>query len=219
MAKKFEVGKHYSMHSPCDTECIWTYKVIARTEKTVTLENREGIKKCRVSVSPVFDAESCTPLGRYSMSPILTAEKTVEDTASAKAFEQMKAYAEQLATSYGLNCCEEKKSTFWADFGATEYTWTNGHGRDIRVELRSRFGSPRLDLYNRKNLSAIELQCGSRPTGKYDKYGHEEYEHDCTYRPSEIQAWGAGGLEMVTVMWEELSELIHTPTNDYIEVC
>ncbi len=78
MAKKFEIGKRYSMHSPCDTECIWTYKVIARTASTITLQDTHGqTQKCRVRVSPVFDAESCTPLGRYSMSPILTAEKEV----------------------------------------------------------------------------------------------------------------------------------------------
>ena len=78
MAKKFEVGKSYSMHSPCDTECIWTYKVIARTASTITLQDTHGqTQKYRVKVSPVFDAECCYPLGRYSMSPILTAEKEV----------------------------------------------------------------------------------------------------------------------------------------------
>lgn len=79
MAKKFEIGKSYSMHSPCDTECIWTYKVIARTAKTITLQSRDGIQKCRVSESPIFDAETCTPLGRYSMSPILTAEREAKN--------------------------------------------------------------------------------------------------------------------------------------------
>ena len=78
MAKKFEIGKRYSMHSPCDTECIWTYKVIARTASTITLQDTHGqTQKCRVKVSPIFDAEHCSPLGRYSMSPILTAEKEV----------------------------------------------------------------------------------------------------------------------------------------------
>lgn len=219
MAKKFEVGKHYSMHSPCDTECIWTYKVIARTDKTVTLENRDGVKKCRVRESGIYDAEVCNPLGRYSMSPVLAADETVEDKAREEAFAKMKRYAEELAKTYDLGCCEEKKSDFWADFGSIDYTWTNGQTRDIRITLRSRFGCPRIDFHYLKNLSAIELQTGSRPTGKFDKYGYEEYESDCTYRPKEIQAWGDGGLAMVNLMWQELANIIHEPTNEYIEVC
>lgn len=34
--KKFEVGKTYYSRSICDNECIFTIKVVKRTEKSVT---------------------------------------------------------------------------------------------------------------------------------------------------------------------------------------
>ena len=217
MAKKFEVGKHYSMHSPCDQDCIWTYKVIARTASTITLQDEHGeVKKCRVKESPVFDAESCTPLGRYSMSPILTAEKTVEDKVRKEAFDKMKLYAEELAKNYGLETCKETVSTFWGDFGSKEYTYTHGNDRNIRVQLRSRFGNPRIDFHYHECCSCVELATGRRPTGKKDKNGYEEYEHDLVYRPNDTQAWGAGGVAMLNIMWQELSHLIHEPSNEFI---
>ena len=69
----FEVGKVYKMKSPCDSNCVWFYRVIKRTEKTVTLMELgdDKMKMCRVRV--VMDDEVCNPLGRYSMSPILFA--------------------------------------------------------------------------------------------------------------------------------------------------
>lgn len=38
---KFKVGCYYVMRSPCDHECIWVYKVISRTAKTITLYDGE----------------------------------------------------------------------------------------------------------------------------------------------------------------------------------
>ncbi len=76
---KFEIGKKYSMSSPCDHNCIWTYIVIARTAQTITLSDGEKTKKCRISkqYSEWNKAETVFPLGQYSMCPILTAEKEV----------------------------------------------------------------------------------------------------------------------------------------------
>lgn len=74
MTLTFEVGKEYIMHSPCDWDCLWKYEVINRTAKTITLQDEYGkIKKCRTSI--FMGVESCKPLGSYSMSPILSAEK------------------------------------------------------------------------------------------------------------------------------------------------
>lgn len=72
-SKTFETGKTYSMFSPCDQDCVWTYEVIARTAKTVTLKPVDGDKliKCRISVDD--RGEYVKPLGRYSMSPTLMA--------------------------------------------------------------------------------------------------------------------------------------------------
>ena len=47
--KKFEIGKYYSMTSACDHNCTWTYQVVARTAKTITISDGEKTIKCRVS--------------------------------------------------------------------------------------------------------------------------------------------------------------------------
>lgn len=73
--KKFEVGKEYSMKSICNSDCVWTYTVIARTAKTITITDGKQIQKCRVSqkASEYRNAETIYPLGQYSMAPSLTA--------------------------------------------------------------------------------------------------------------------------------------------------
>ena len=81
--KKFEVGKRYSMFSPCDQGCIWEYEVIKRTAKMITLlpieddrilpENREKIKRVKILTDDYSDEEWARPLGSYSMCPILRA--------------------------------------------------------------------------------------------------------------------------------------------------
>lgn len=38
--KKFEIGKEYFDRSACNHDCIFTIKIIKRTEKTVTFERR-----------------------------------------------------------------------------------------------------------------------------------------------------------------------------------
>ena len=71
--KKFEIGNYYSMRSACDHNCVWTYKVIARTEKTITLLDEYGkVKKCRISKWSNKE-ETVLPFGKYSMCPILRA--------------------------------------------------------------------------------------------------------------------------------------------------
>ena len=73
--KKFEIGTEYSMRSICDQNCIWTYKVTARTEQTITITDGKEVKKCRINkkVSEWNDTETVYPLGRYSMAPQLHA--------------------------------------------------------------------------------------------------------------------------------------------------
>jgi hypothetical protein len=64
------------MRSICDNNCVWTYKVIARTACTITLEDEKGkTTKCRINkaVSEMDGKEAVYPLGRYSMCPILRA--------------------------------------------------------------------------------------------------------------------------------------------------
>ena len=76
--KKFEVGATYKMRSICDHNCIWSYKVIARTACTITLEDDHGeVKRCRINRAWSLnrDAETVFPLGHYSMAPTLSADK------------------------------------------------------------------------------------------------------------------------------------------------
>lgn len=70
--QKFEIGKTYSTRSACDWDTIFSYTVIARTEKTVTLEDKHG-HVSRRCVKPDYDgvAEACYPEGRYSMCPLI----------------------------------------------------------------------------------------------------------------------------------------------------
>lgn len=71
---RFKIGEIYMMRSVCDHDCIWTYKVIARTAKTVTLiDRKKEVTKCRIRVWK--DCEECKPLGTYSMCPVLCADK------------------------------------------------------------------------------------------------------------------------------------------------
>lgn len=81
--KQFEVGKMYKMNSACDSDCWWYYKVMDRTASTVLLVQvrKDGTmtihtKRCRINKKETerFGYESVSPLGKYSMSPVLSAD-------------------------------------------------------------------------------------------------------------------------------------------------
>ena len=38
----FEIGKTYATRSACDHECIWKFRVVSRTEKTLLLQDEDG---------------------------------------------------------------------------------------------------------------------------------------------------------------------------------
>ena len=73
--RKFEVGKEYSMRSICDSNCIWSYTVTARTAQTITVTDGNKTLKLRVikKLSEYRGAETVYPLGQYSMAPMLSA--------------------------------------------------------------------------------------------------------------------------------------------------
>jgi len=68
---KFEVGKSYKVCSTCDSGCMFSYKVIRRSEKSVWLLNgtRKAITLDRRGVEQVY------PEGRYSMAPRIVADR------------------------------------------------------------------------------------------------------------------------------------------------
>lgn len=70
-SRQFVVGRSYSVRSICDHDCIFTFEVVGRTEKTVTL--KAGQRVNRRKVRQWDGVECCDPHGRYSMSPVLRA--------------------------------------------------------------------------------------------------------------------------------------------------
>lgn len=78
--KKFEIGKKYYGRFASNSECIFTGKVIARTDKTVTFEIDGEIKKLRIcqKVSEYFGVETVYPFGQYSMAPSLKADREIQ---------------------------------------------------------------------------------------------------------------------------------------------
>jgi len=69
--KLFKVGETYSTRSIGDHECIFSYTVIKRTEKTITLKDSDSVKTVKIHIYQ--DTENCYPEGRYSICPVLKA--------------------------------------------------------------------------------------------------------------------------------------------------
>lgn len=74
MAKQFEIGQTYQARSACDYDCIWSWTVKSRTGKFIVLTDRYGVEK-RVGVRSYDGNETASPLGRYSMSPSIYADR------------------------------------------------------------------------------------------------------------------------------------------------
>lgn len=81
--RKFEVGTVYSTRSICDHDCIFRWVVVKRTAKSVWLQSVGGPELkpygdvTRRSITKHYsdNAELVYPSGKYSMCPILTADK------------------------------------------------------------------------------------------------------------------------------------------------
>jgi len=75
--KKFKLGKKYKMKSVCDHNCKWEYEVIKRTKKTITIKQIHDGRINNRRVKVCGDSEYISPLGTYSMSPTLRADKEI----------------------------------------------------------------------------------------------------------------------------------------------
>lgn len=74
--QKFQIGKTYSTRAACDWDTIYSWTVIARTTKTVTLKDRHGeISKRGVKADYDGTSEACYPDGKYSMCPVIKADR------------------------------------------------------------------------------------------------------------------------------------------------
>ena len=70
----FEVGKSYSTSSACDSECVFTWTVVGRKGQMLTLEDSRG-RTSRRKVAANEDGEWCYPSGKFSMCPVIRADR------------------------------------------------------------------------------------------------------------------------------------------------
>jgi hypothetical protein len=68
----FQVGKTYATRSICDYDCIFSFVILSRTAKTVTV-NVHG-KSVRRGLSLWNGVEQFKPYGTYSMCAIVGAD-------------------------------------------------------------------------------------------------------------------------------------------------
>lgn len=71
----FQVGNTYSARSIGDYDCIWTFEVVSRTARFITIRNLSDGSTCRVGVRTWDGDEIASPLGTYSMSPTIRASR------------------------------------------------------------------------------------------------------------------------------------------------
>ncbi len=71
---EFTVGKTYFARSACNYDCIFEYKVLKRTAKFITIEDKFGDTK-RVGISNRDGIEKAKPEGTYSMCPVISADR------------------------------------------------------------------------------------------------------------------------------------------------
>lgn len=70
---KFIVGNTYSTRSACDYNCVFTFTVVSRTDKSVTIVGDMIDKPSRKKIYNFSDVESFLPYGSFSMAPSVSA--------------------------------------------------------------------------------------------------------------------------------------------------
>ena len=81
-SKTFKVGEIYAARSICDSDCVFSAKVLRRTAKTVTFYERgRGEYTCRIGagLSEFCGCEAVYPHGHFSMCPTFRADRTLAD--------------------------------------------------------------------------------------------------------------------------------------------
>lgn len=72
MTTQFETGRTYSTRSICDHDCIYSFTILGRTAKQVTVKVRGSEVKRGLSVWN--GVEQFKPFGSYSMAAIISAD-------------------------------------------------------------------------------------------------------------------------------------------------
>lgn len=74
--KQFEAGKTYQGRFICDYDSKIILTVVSRTAHTMKAKvDREPVKTLRIG--EFNDTETVRPLGRYSMAPVISADKEI----------------------------------------------------------------------------------------------------------------------------------------------
>jgi hypothetical protein len=76
----FQVGKTYFDRSLCDYDCIFSFTILGRTDKSVTV-NVHG-KTVRRALFVWDGAERFKPFGTYSMCAVVSADKELMSVAA-----------------------------------------------------------------------------------------------------------------------------------------
>lgn len=71
--KTFQVGRTYTDRAAGDHDMIYRYKIVARTAKTLTIE--EHGKTFKRGIFVLDGVERCKPDGTYSMCPVISADE------------------------------------------------------------------------------------------------------------------------------------------------
>jgi hypothetical protein len=74
MANQFQVGKTYVTRSICDYDTMFSFTILARTAKTVTVKVHNG-KTAKRGLYLYEGVEQFKPYGSYSMCPIISADR------------------------------------------------------------------------------------------------------------------------------------------------
>jgi hypothetical protein len=83
---RFEVGQSYATRSLADYDCIHSFKILARTEKTVTTTVwSNGGKSVKRRISVWEGVESFKPFGTYSMCAVIYADERARKLAEEAA--------------------------------------------------------------------------------------------------------------------------------------
>jgi hypothetical protein len=69
----FEVGRTYTCRSIGDYDCVFSFEVVKRSPKRVWLRYHGRVTARAIRIREGI--ECCSPLGQYSMSPTLHADK------------------------------------------------------------------------------------------------------------------------------------------------
>ena len=91
MNTRFFINNTYSTRSSCNHECVYTFKIIKRTEKNVWILEAGEKEIIRRKIIMYEGVETTYPLGKYSMAPILRADKNIKIATVKKlaAFEEI----------------------------------------------------------------------------------------------------------------------------------